>query len=170
MKAAHTTSPVTFTMVRPMSSRRSTPRTRARPSGGTPTCAITIINRGSEPPGTPAAPIEVSTHRTTTSICSPRLKSTPKICAMDESKGSGVFSDRSIFSAWGWGSEGTSPEERGLVEAWRGRKAGIDRGATAQSHLREFQKGSHRDTPERVAPGGAGAAEPHPHAASSVAA
>ena len=40
--------------------------------------------------------------------------------------------DRSIFSAQGCGSERTSPEERGPVEAWRGRK-----GYGVRHHLSE---------------------------------
>src|SRR2546426_486900 len=74
-------SPQTFTVVRHISRMRSTPRMIAIPSAGTPTVASTTIKRGSEPPGTPAAPTAVMTLKIRTTIWPPRSSDTPKTCA-----------------------------------------------------------------------------------------
>jgi hypothetical protein len=62
------------------------------------------------------------------------------------------------FPARGWGSERTSPEERGPVEGPLRRKAGTDRVCEG------IPEGFRSAEPERVAPGGAGAEEPQPRA------
>ncbi len=50
-------------------------------SGGTPTVASTTMIKGSEPPGTPAAPIAVITLKMTTIACVPRSRWMPNTCA-----------------------------------------------------------------------------------------
>src|SRR5919106_4783856 len=74
-------SPQTFTVVRDMSSRRSTPITIAIPSPGTPNIVNTPTSRGIDPPGTPAAPIAVITDMIMTAAICPSDRLTLKICA-----------------------------------------------------------------------------------------
>jgi 5-methylcytosine-specific restriction endonuclease McrA len=66
---AATRSPVTLSVVRHMSRKRSTPRISPRPSSGTPTIPRIIATTGIEPAGTPAVPMPPNTQIETTMIC-----------------------------------------------------------------------------------------------------
>src|SRR5678815_2689189 len=66
---AATRSPVTLSVVRHMSRKRSTPRISPSPSSGTPTIPRIIATTGIEPAGTPAVPMPPSTQIETTMIC-----------------------------------------------------------------------------------------------------
>jgi MFS family permease len=70
-------SPVTLSVVRHMSRKRSTPRMSPMPSGGTPTMPRMIAMTGIDPAGTPAVPMPPSTHTMTTVACCANDKSTP---------------------------------------------------------------------------------------------
>src|SRR6187397_749248 len=78
---AATRSPVTLSVVRHMSRKRSTPRISPSPSSGTPTPARISAITDSEPPGTPAVPTPARMPTSITNSWSARLRSTPKNCA-----------------------------------------------------------------------------------------
>ena len=71
---AATRSPVTLSVVRHMSRKRSTPRIRPMPSGGTPTMPRIIAITGSEPAGTPAVPMPPRMQTNITSTCWPQAE------------------------------------------------------------------------------------------------
>ena len=70
-------SPVTLSVVRHMSRKRSTPRMSPIPSGGIPTMPRMSATTGIEPAGTPAVPMPPSTQTSTTSPCSRIPSGTP---------------------------------------------------------------------------------------------
>jgi RNA polymerase sigma factor (sigma-70 family) len=77
MTTAAAKSPLTLSVVRHMSRKRSTPSMMPIPSGGTPTMPRISAITGSEPAGTPAVPMPPRTQMPTTSNWRARPSSTP---------------------------------------------------------------------------------------------
>jgi MFS family permease len=70
-------SPLTLSVVRHMSRKRSTPKMSPMPSVGTPTIPKMSATTGMEPAGTPAVPMPPSTQTSTTSACCASPRCTP---------------------------------------------------------------------------------------------